>query len=58
MIFVQGFWLYLVPAAATVIVGKRWPPPRWFLGTGSTPASGVVADGVDVVADGVQVVAT
>lgn len=50
-------WSFMIGA---VIVGQRWPSPRWFIGTGSTPppSNGVVADGIDVVADGVAVIAS
>lgn len=35
----------------TVIVGQRWPPPRWFINSGPTPPPGndFVIVGVDFV---------
>lgn len=49
--------LLLLIASSQVIVGKRWPPPRWFIGVAPSGEQDVVADGIDVVADTEQVIA-
>lgn len=40
-----------------VIVGKRWPPPRWFIGSSSPPIlNNIVSKGVQVTSKGTDVV--
>lgn len=48
----------LLIASSQIIVGKQWPPPRWFIAN-SAPVgdSFVVADTIQVTADGDDVVA-
>lgn len=51
-------WLLpLLAASGQIIVGKRWPPPRWFIASAPSGFTNVIADGIDVVADGNQVIA-
>lgn len=50
--------LVLLLGSSQIIVGKRWPPPRWFLSNSAPPGdSFVVADAIQVTADGDSVVA-
>jgi hypothetical protein len=57
--FIMNGLLALV-ASSQVIVGKRWPSPRWFLGSSSPPPTdtNVVSNGDQVVSNGVNVVSS
>ena len=47
----------IVFASTQIIVGKRWPPPRWFFSDNAPPGfDQVIANGDDVVADGDDVI--
>ena len=42
----------LLAGAGEIIVGQRWPPPRWFLGTSAPPGTSFVVVGTDFVVVG------
>ena len=39
----------LLASASDIIVSKRWPPPRWFLGASAPPGTDFVIVGTDFV---------